>query len=235
MTLCCEKSLVKFSDDGDTASVLRCNMWSCDFCRAGKRRSLIHLAKAGEPTLFITLTSSEETSNDPNEAAQALVHAWRITVKRIKRHYKIRSFPYITVIEATKKGRPHLHILARAAWLSQRWLSEVMQELIAAPIVWIEAVRATGGVASYLAKYLGKEPAKFLGCKRFWRSLDWIKDKTRWQAENEKQPGIWHVRSMRIEKLARHYEYNGWLVTWHSPNAFEAVTADEVLRRLGAT
>jgi hypothetical protein len=216
--LCCELSIVKRDVNEPTGTVLRCNLWTCDYCLPFKQRRLKSLARAGEPTLFITLTASPQTDENDDKAAQKLVRAWRLTVKRAKRHFGYRKLPYLTVIEATKAGRPHLHILARCPWIGQQWLSKTLNELAEAPIVDVRSVRGLGKISAYVAKYIGKEPHHFAGCKRFWRSLDWIADRQKWQDENEHEPGAWKLCRYSLAELATQLVRLGYAVTWTRPN-----------------
>jgi hypothetical protein len=167
-----------------------------------RRRQLKRLARAGNPTCFITLTSNPASNQSPDERAQQLSRAWRLIVKRAKRRFHLTSLPYLTVIEATKRGEPHLHILARVRWLPQKWLSEQSAELLDAPVVWIERINIGHKVAAYVAKYIGKAPHKFQGVKRYWRSLDWIYDRPAWDEANRKVPGIWRTANYSLQVAA---------------------------------
>lgn len=131
-------------------------------------------AEQGKPTVFITLTSNPAWGESPEDRARLLVAAWQIVVRRAKQRGLVRQLQYFVVIERTKKGEPHLHILARITRLDQKWLSDQMKELNGAPIVWIERIRGKGHAAKYVSKYLGKDVASFNGCKRYWRSMDYL-------------------------------------------------------------
>lgn len=171
---CSEWSIVKRA--GSTAHVLplKCKCWHCDECRPGRTRRLVEEAKAGGPTLFITLTSRRRPDLTPSQAAQALVASWRIIRRQyIKEHGK-GTMPFLAVFEATKKGWPHIHIVARAKWLSQKWLSKRMATLIDSPHVDVRRVHGKSKVAAYVSKYVGKNPHRFAGVKRYWRSLDYL-------------------------------------------------------------
>lgn len=77
-------------------------------------------------------------------------------------------------LERTKRGEPHAHILLRAPFIPQDWISEQMKRLINAPIVWIEAISHLGKAIRYVTKYVGKAPAKFGNLKRYWQSHNWL-------------------------------------------------------------
>lgn len=178
------------------------------------QKRLKRLARAGVPETFITLTSSDRTSLDRDEAAQKLRRGWNILVKRWKRAHQGQRLPYIAVLEATKAGRPHLHILARVPWLSQKWLSQACDALLGAPIVWIERITNPAKMAAYVAKYIGKAPHKFIGCKRYWRSRDWIKDLEQWAKDNEKSAIKWIICNYNLNALANKLVDDGFDVSW---------------------
>jgi len=211
---CASLSLVKGDDEKVEGTILPCNLWPCEHCRPLKQRELKRLAMAGIPDTFITLTASADTAETPDEAARALVRAWRLIVKRAKRHFNIKSLPYIAVMEATKKGQPHVHILCRVRWLPQRWLSAQTADIANAPIVWIERISGGHKAAGYISKYLGKDPHRFGGCKRYWRSLDWIADRKAWDDAKNKNKGDWTVCRFSLSRLADELVSRGYAVSW---------------------
>lgn len=83
------------------------------------------------------------------------------------------KLPYLAVFEATANGWPHLHIVARVPWISQKWLSCQMADLMSSPVVWIERVGDDGRVVHYISKYVGKGSEKFGTLKRYWTSTNW--------------------------------------------------------------
>ncbi len=199
---CAEWSLVKHDDPWTTIIPLRCHCWTCDDCRPGRVRRLVSEAKAGAPNLFVTLTSRYDPTGSREVAARRLVGAWRqVRREYLKAHGK-RSLPFLAVFEATKRGWPHLHIICRARWLDQRWLSKRMGALIGAPIVDVRRVKGLGKVAAYVSKYVGKNPHRFAGVKRYWRSLDYLSPVADTD-ENKKDPrGTWEVVEMNWREYA---------------------------------
>jgi len=172
---CAEWSLVKRLQPGIIVIPLRCRCWSCEYCRPWRAAQLVQEAKAGKPNLFITLTSRYQTNRSPAAAARDLVRAWRqVRAEYLKKHGP-GSLPFLAVFEATKRGWPHLHIVARARWVDQGWLSKRMAALIGSPVVDVRRVKGLGQLAAYVAKYIGKDPHRFAGTKRYWRSRDYLK------------------------------------------------------------
>ena len=172
--LCQEWSLVKRFHPDLKVIPLYCHCWTCPTCRPHRTTRLISEATRGIPLIFITLTSRYRSGHSPAAAARDLVDAWRkVRAEYLKLHGR-GSLPFLAVFEATKKGWPHLHIVARARWINQRWLSRRMTALIGAPIVWVERIDSIRKIANYVAKYIGKNPHRFAGTKRYWRSLDYL-------------------------------------------------------------
>ncbi len=127
--------------------------------------------------------------------------------------YGYRKLAYFCVFEATKNGEPHLHILARVGWISQKWLSDKMKKLINAPVVDIRRVKNKKKLAYYVSKYCGKEPHRFTTCKRYWTTQNWELTKF----EPEPPRGRWHkewdlVRTP-LSELAAQWESEGYEVT----------------------
>ena len=171
---CAEWSIVKTQFNRVTVLPLKCKCWTCDECRPGRTRRLVEEAKAGKPNLFITLTSKRRQGLTPSEAAVLLAHAFRHMRAQYLREHGKGSFPFMAVFEATKKGWPHIHIVARCKWLDQRWLSDRMDELHDSPVVDVRRIDKVSQIAAYVSKYVGKNPHRFQGVKRYWRSLDYL-------------------------------------------------------------
>ena len=173
---CGEASLVNREDRLGTAVPLYCRRWTCGECAVNRRRQVKALARSGRPTTFITLTAGPGAGSTPAQAARTLVRSWRRIRRELVERKGLARPPFIAVFEATKKGRPHLHILARLPWVSQAWLSARMDRLAQSPVVDIRKIHNQRQAAAYVAKYLAKDPRRFEGCKRYWRSQDWRLD-----------------------------------------------------------
>lgn len=173
LSVCGGWSLVRHDHNGTQAITLWCRSWQCADCAPFRVSSLKRLAVDGNPTTFITLTVNPAHGQDRQERAQQLSDAWKIVVKRARRRWKKGEIEYLCVFEETKKGEPHLHILCRAPYIPQKWLSQQMDELISAPVVDIRRVGAAKNAARYVAKYVGKGPKAFAALKRYWKSKNY--------------------------------------------------------------
>lgn len=178
--LCTDLSKVKLGKGGIVIEPLPCKRWTCEYCAPKLRRAFIAKCLAGHPTTFITLTVRASYGTVPEQAAR-LVSAWRAVRQRWSRKHHGQKIPFIARLEPhPTSGRPHLHILCRAPYIPQRWLSSRMSELAGSPVCDIRAVKNRKHAAFYLAKYLGKDLAtKYLGAKRWWRSHDYDQEPER--------------------------------------------------------
>ena len=174
--ICGEATLVNNEDRIGTAVAIYCGCWTCRECAPRRKRQLQALAYAGRPTTFITLTSGPGAGYTAAAAACTLVASWRRIRRELVEKKELPRPPFIAVFERTKKGRPHLHILARLPWVNQTWLSDRMDGLARSPVVDIRRVANQDQAAAYVTKYLAKDPTRFHGCKRYWRSQDWVLD-----------------------------------------------------------
>lgn len=146
---------------------IKCRSWLCTDCGPWRAKQLIAQASSGNPTKFITLTSVHRPGGSPIAAAKALSRALTVMVKRWRRLDPRNQVEYFAVFEATKTGWPHIHVLWRGRWISQKWLSKTMVELNGAKIVSVEKIDDARKAARYVAKYCGKEPHKFGTLKRY--------------------------------------------------------------------
>jgi len=218
MTLCGGWSIATHRHTGTTAITLWCRSWLCTDCAPKRIAALKHLAMDGQPTTFITLTVNPKRGQSPAERAQELSDAWKVVVKRARRKWTKAPLEYLAVFEETKKGEPHLHILARAPYIPQAWLSEAMNELIAAPIVDIRRVGAVANAARYVAKYVGKGPKAFAALKRYWSSKNYGP-----KAKEKLKPGdpgytCWHVYREPLVVLREKFIGWGRACHWVSPH-----------------
>lgn len=167
-SLCGAWSVVGQTDDGVTiAHPLSCRSWLCSSCRKRNKRRLLWRLSTVKVTTLLTLTCRQRSHADPEAAFGTMTVAVNHLFKRIRRQWPGRSFEYFLVWERTKAGWPHAHLLLRAPYIPQRWLSKNWAVLTGATIVDIRSVNQPHHVASYLAKYLAKDPLCPAGFKRF--------------------------------------------------------------------
>lgn len=196
MSLCGDTCAVRSVGSQVHVATLKCRSWPCEDCGPRRRRQLKKLAVMGEPSTFITLTVNPAVGSSPAHRARMLADAWRVVVRRTKALRGYASIPYLCVFEATRRGEPHLHILARVPWIDQKWLSAQMQALIGAPIVDIRRLDSPGRAAAYVAKYVGKAPGKFGTSKRYWRTRDYAPEWNARMPDDDGEGGPWVCKAM---------------------------------------
>lgn len=211
---CQTGTAVNNSPGDEQAIALPCRRWSCDHCRPMRQAEVRALARAGSPTLMVTLTSQPDQTRSQDEQACDLVRAWRLIGKRYRRQFHVPRLPYLAVVEETKAGQPHLHILCRERFIDHKWLSEALKSITGAYIVWLTALRTVSKGANYVAKYLGKDPHHYAGCKRYWRSQDWVKDPDAWAERKRKRPGVWTRTLDTVFQVAKSFKRQGFEVIW---------------------
>jgi len=167
-------TIVKHKAGKITALRLRCKSSGCPDCSKIRRRKLIAETLSGKPDKFITLTVNPNWFDSPEDRAQRLVKAWRLVRRRYLALRPSHRLEFMAVFELTKKGEPHLHIVARGTFIPQKWLSEQMAREMGAPIVDVRAVKGGREVAKYVSKYVSKRNIKIGSLKRYWRSIKYL-------------------------------------------------------------
>jgi len=210
MTICREWALVKHTSISRHIKPLYCRSWNCQICRPKRKSQLLALSSSGEPNRFLTLTVNPAKGDDPESRLRLLTHAWKVLVKRLRRAHGDDAINYLAVVEQTKAGEPHLHILLRSPFISQRFLSDAMRELIDAPIVDIRKIRNQREVVRYVAKYITKAPHQFGGAKRYWHTPGYELDKLVMTGESERSAHPWRVDRRPVEAILVEWMYEGW-------------------------
>lgn len=200
--LCSEWCLVKSDRKHATIIPLRCRCWTCEECAPGRKARLVHEAKNGRPNTFITLTVRRRAHWPADYAARRLAAAWRKVRAEFLRRNGHGSLPFLCVFEKTKKGYPHLHIVARCSWIDQKWLSKRMKYLIDSPVVDVRRVYGPNLVEHYISKYISKDPTRFAGTKRYWRSQDYLDPIRATLAMVRPHPEAWEIVKTHWRTLA---------------------------------
>lgn len=180
-------------------------------------------AREGHPTTFITLTVNAQRGQSPEDRAQELVEAMRVMFKRARRKFRKEKLEYLAVFEETKRGEPHLHILARAPFIPQKWLSDQMDELIQAPIVDIRRVGSAWGAARYVAKYVAKGPKSFGTLKRYWQTPGYNPVSDEERSRRREFGSGWSVEKQSIYLLSEDWRKMGYHVEWLSDTEIAVV------------
>lgn len=219
---CGQGTLVKHHPGGRTASVLRCRSWRCEECQPTRRKGLIAEAASGQPRTFLTLTLRADDPRSPSDRVKALSRAWRIIRQRLTRLTGNKPIEFLAVVEKTRRGTPHLHILARSPFISQRWLSAACAELLDAPIVDIRRIDKHRAIAGYVAKYVGKDPTKVGSAKRYWKSKNFDLRPAD-QRKPQRLPGeTFEVVDLGFASIVAAWKLAGWTLEWLTPSRVRA-------------
>lgn len=210
MTICREWMLVNQNQTEARAKPLTCKSWNCEYCAPKRRRKLIAQVCSGTPHKFLTLTVNPAIGESPEDRHAILALSWKTIVKRMRRRFPKQEVEYFSVTEATKNGEPHLHIVGRFPFLHQSIYSEWMRELAGSPIVHIKKVRGVREITNYLAKYVGKEPAKFGNAKRYFYSGAYLPEDNYEPASPMLEGSTWSIFRGNQSEWLRQMTYSGW-------------------------
>lgn len=219
---CSFNTIEGHGEDGYTGRAMLCKRWSCPTCQPIRCAQLREKALAGKPNIFLTLTASDAAGDDEDEVARKLVRAWRNILQRGRREGRFQAIHYLCVFEATKRGRPHLHILIRGPYVPKAWISERMQQYMASPVCFIEKVTNRMRAARYVAKYVSKEPWRWQGTKRYWSDQKWRTFDAAWKVEAEAMPREWGVVEGMWFNRIRELQDRGWEVREYGIRAYFA-------------
>lgn len=131
------------------------------------------------------------------------------------------TLAYFAVFEKHKSGWPHLHVLLRSEWIDHNWLQAQWMDLTGSPGRHIKRIADPHRAASYVAKYLSKDPTKFGTAKRYWQTRNWQVVQREQAPLVIDAPGLWARtdETLRGWIAARRSEaMHAWLV--HERKAF---------------
>lgn len=222
---CGERSIVKYRPDSRVVASLTCRAWTCPDCAPQRASRLVAECHGGAPNTFLTLTSRKRPNQTANEAALALTRAWRLVRLRLMRKAGIKRLPFMAVMEATKAGWPHLHILLRSLWIDREQVSAWMSELIDSPVVDVRRIDNRAKVAAYVAKYASKAAHKFGTAKRYFKSRDYELRSEDELQKFKKGGGGWLNSEKHVRWWSRLLEGQGFSVVWEGPRRIVATRA----------
>jgi hypothetical protein len=201
----------------------RCNRWACSRCGPRKARRLRKRLERSRPNRLVTLTLRPDPSLTPREQLAIANHAWSILWRRLRRKHGRNAVGYAKIVELTKAGTPHLHIIVQSPFIEQRWLSAAWLELTGSFIVDVRHVQKRKGVAGYLTAYLTKALAVPPGMRKWSAARHFVPPTPEPPLEEGELPpvGSWHRASLlklSAAYLAGGYTYDGdWLIPPSQP------------------
>jgi hypothetical protein len=174
MAFCESNAILREYPPGIKLDPLPCKRWSCPECCHKRRARLCHEAHRGKPNTFLTLTVNPEVGTGPDHRARLLKESFTKIIRQASKQAQNEKIEYFAVFEQTKQGEPHLHVLMRSNWIDQAWISKRMEEEMGAPIVDIRRINNPKSASLYVSKYVSKNPERYPGCKRYWRSQNYF-------------------------------------------------------------
>ncbi len=137
---------------------LNCGSWSCSYCGPRKaklaKRAIRQQAEELGLRYFLTLTLDTSKLAEGEDASRHLQRAFDKFRTYLRRRFK-KPPVFIKVVEFTKKGFPHYHILIDR-YIEQQWISHTWDQLGGGRVVWIRRAKIRH-VSRYLGKYLTKD------------------------------------------------------------------------------
>lgn len=150
-------SLTGFSEELKAFVVIqiRCKRWGCRHCGERKINHYAHKVASANPNRFITLTVANRLYESPREAYDKTRRALpQLTVKTRR---KFGEFEYFRVLETTKKGWPHYHLVARSKYIPHQFIKGAWFNLTGASIVDVRQIKKNEHIYRYVMKYLAKQ------------------------------------------------------------------------------
>lgn len=222
---CGSWSVVGTTEDGEKVVVpLSCRSWACRSCRRRNKRKLLSRLVDVQVTTFVTLTCNPRVHSSPDDAFRRMSLHVNSLVKRIRRQWPDTDLEYFLVWERTKAGWPHAHLLLRAPYIPQRWLSYAWKALTGAPIVDIRKVGDKRSVVSYIAKYLSKDPQAPQGMKRYRCSRRFFGPVVTAGPLEGRQVLRWTVAHSSAHEIARQHVLGGWSAQAQPDGSFVIVS-----------
>lgn len=178
-------------------------------------------------TTLLTLTCNPKRHPHVDNAYLHTSAAVNFLFKRIRRRWPDARIEYFLVWERTKRGWPHAHLLLRAPFIPQKWLSRVWEELTGAPVVDIRQVHQSQQVVSYIAKYLSKDPQAPKGMKRFRCSRRFFNHVFPEDSPGRPRIQYWMVSRDSADRMAHELSTQGYTVAAHADGSYTAFPASD--------
>lgn len=133
----------------------QCQKWECEVCGPEKRRKMIRRIIAARPNKFLTLTTKIHEGKSPRDEYDSTRRSLSVLMREMGQKYG--KTEYVRILEATKRGYPHYHLLLRGPFWPREDIKTRWERLTGAWLVDIRPVKGSKHVAVYVAKYLTKQ------------------------------------------------------------------------------
>lgn len=178
------------------AICFRCKGWGCEFCGPVNLRDLRAVARKGRPSWRLDLTIKQQPGKTPSEEAQAMVHMWRM-VRQWSERLREDRIEFLAIFERhPSSGRPHLHILLRCRRIDAEQLRAYLTRLNETRQFKLKHITNSRKAINYATKYAAKDPERFDGCKRWWKSRGWTVEADDWTPPVMDRDAVWELREV---------------------------------------
>ena len=134
---------------------ITCNRWSCPICGRKKVQHYARKVADAEPNKLITLTCNPAMHENPRAAYDDTRRKIPGLTARLRRLFG--EVEFFRILEITKKGWPHYHLVTRSGFIPQATISNIWKELVGAPIVDVRKIDRKNNAYWYVIKYLAKQ------------------------------------------------------------------------------
>lgn len=172
---------------------LRCRTWGCAHCGPRRIRHLAHKVSEAQPNRLLTLTIDPALWDSPREAYDGTRRHVSTLMRRIRSTYGHAE--YLRVLEVTRKGWPHYHVLLRSPYVPWKWVRSEWHSLTGARIVDLRQCNKTWEAAVYLTKYLAKQ-----------KLIPWTKRRLSWSKRFFPPPADDPPETMGLHGVHRHLD-----------------------------
>ena len=181
------------------------------------------------PQRFLTLTLRPSPGMTASQLLGIANHAWSILWRRIRRQFPHAKLGYAKIIELTKAGTPHLHILVESPFLRQTWISQQWRELTGSYIVDIRRIKSRRSLATYVTAYLTKALEVPKGHRKWSASRGWVPPEESAPLEEGEIPPSARYLGCHIAELRVSYILAGWRSwgDWLVPSAWNVALLKE--------
>lgn len=204
-----------------------CGSWSCSQCGPRKARRLRGRIARTNPSRFLTLTLKPSPGQTASQLLAIANRAWSILWRRIRRRFPHARLGYAKIIELTKAGTPHLHILVESPYIPQTWISAQWRELTGSYIVDIRKVGSRRALVGYLTAYLTKAMEVPKGHRKWSASARWVPPEEEKPLEEGEIPPSARYLGAHLAEVRIGYVLAGWKTwgDWLVPASWNVVFA----------
>lgn len=197
----------------------RCGNWACRECGPRKARRLRKRLMLTHPQRFLTLTLKASAAQSPGETLDLANKAWSILFRRLRRKFPTHDLGYAKVVEVTKAGTPHLHILLTCPYVAQAWVSNQWRQLTGSYVVDIRKVKSPRMLNGYLTSYLTKAVSVPPGRRKWSGSKAYVPPEPPRELADGEIPPTGRYMPASLAEVTTSYLLAGWreLHGWLQP------------------